>query len=93
MASLFAICTTIEDTVADPDLQIRGCVGGGGGGKGWSSIREGPGLPKKYVWSKNKGVGGGGSLAPPLDLPQRCMSCTMNFQCQKHGIELHVYIT
>ena len=38
MVSLFAICTTIEDTVADPDLQIRGgvcvcvCVWGGGGG-------------------------------------------------------------
>ena len=57
MVSLFAICTTLEDTVADPDLQIRVC-GGEGGGKGWSSIREGPGLPKKYVWSKNKGVGG-----------------------------------
>ena len=35
------------------------CGGGGGRGKGWSSIIEGPGLPKKYVWSKNKGVGGG----------------------------------
>ena len=88
MVSLLAICTTLEDTVVDPDLQIRGWGGGGGG---WSSIREGPSLPKKYVWSKNKG--GGGSLAPPLDLPLRCMSCTMNFQCQKHGIELHVYIT
>ena len=30
---------------------------GVGGWKGWSSIREGPGLPKKYVWSKNKGGG------------------------------------
>ena len=30
---------------------------GVGGGEGWSSIREGPSLPKKYVWSKNKGGG------------------------------------
>ena len=57
MVSLFAICTTLEDTVAGPDLQIRGW-----GGEG-SSIREGPGLQKKYVWSKNKG-GGGGSPGP-----------------------------
>ena len=55
----------------DPDLQIRG---GGGGSHPDPEIREAPVLKKHFsalqasVWSKNKGLGGGG--AAPLDLPQ-----------------------
>ena len=44
MISLSAICTTLEDTVADPDLQI------GGGGGGGSSIREALGVKKNILW-------------------------------------------
>ena len=61
MASLFAICTTIEDTVADPDLQIRGCVwGGGGGGEGGGYPKERGGVPQKNMFGlKIRGWGGG----------------------------------
>ena len=46
MVSLFAICTTLEDTVADPDLQIRVCGGGRGGG--------GVVIHKRGAWSPKK---------------------------------------
>ena len=47
MVSLFAICTTLEDTVADPDLQIRVCGGEGGGGEGVVNHKRGAWSPKK----------------------------------------------
>ena len=45
MVSLFAICTTLEDTVADPDLQIRVCGGEGA---------EGVVIHKRGAWSPKK---------------------------------------
>ena len=60
MISLSAICTTLEDTVADPDLQI-----GGGGGGGGVIHKGGARCQKKYslalrasVWTNKKGGAG-----------------------------------
>ena len=47
MVSLFAICTTLEDTVADPDGVGGGGGGGGGGGKGVVIHKRGAWSPKK----------------------------------------------
>ena len=60
-------------TVEDPDLQIRMGEGGGhpdpemrGGGAASKRIFVGP---LGFIWSKNKGGGGAGPWAPPLDRP------------------------
>ena len=58
-----------NNTVPDPDLEIRG---GGGVHAVIQTLRKGgPGLQKNFFWpwSKNKGGGGPSPQVPPLNLP------------------------